>query len=279
MKKLFVLLILVSSIPALAQITTPRPSPLSTVEQKVGLTDISIEYSRPSVKGRTIFGELVQFDKMWRLGANASTKIEFSKDVTIAGQEVPAGKYALYAIPNKDKWTMVLHKNLSYWGTGGKDYQESEDQLRFDVVPSSYGVKIETMTFNFSNVNGEACDVELLWENTQVKFSIKTEVDKVVMAEIESKMKGISASTYYQAARYYLDNDKDMEQALVWIDKSLESSEKFWMLRQKSLILGKLERYKDAIAVAEKSKEMAKEAGNDDYVRMNDKSIAEWNKK
>jgi len=279
MKNILVLLAIALCVPAFAQITVPQPSPLSTVEQKVGLTDVSITYSRPSMKGRVIFGELVQYGSMWRLGANASTKIEFSDAVKIAGQDVPAGKYALYAIPGKDKWTMILHKNLTYWGTGGKDYTTDEDQLRFDVIPSKYPVAIETMTFNFANITTDGCWIELLWENTQVKFELKTEVDEVVMAEIEQKMKGVSASTYYQAARYYLDNDKDMNQALEWINKSLETNERFWMLRQKSLILSKLERYDEAIEVAKKSKELALKAENQDYVRMNDKSIAEWSKK
>jgi len=279
MKKFFSMIAVMICLPAFAQITMPRPSPLGKVSQEVGLTQIDIEYSRPGVKGRTIFGDLVQYGEMWRTGANASTKIEFSEDVTVAGNEVPAGKYALYMIPGKDKWTVVFHKNLTYWGTGGKDYKESEDQCRFEVKPSAYPVIIESMTFNVTDITNSDCYVELLWENTQVRFKVETSADKAVMAEIKEKMQGVTASTYYQSARYYLENDKDLNQALEWINKSLETTERYWIVRQKALILAKLDRYEEAIKAAERSKELATEAGNDGYVRMNDKSIAEWKKK
>lgn len=279
MKKLFSILAVMICIPAFAQISMPQPSPKGSFEQRVGLTDISMEYSRPGVKDRVIFGDLVPYGEMWRTGANASTKIEFSSDVVVEGNEVPAGKYALYMIPGKDKWTVVLHKNLSYWGTGGKDYKESEDQCRFDVKPNAYPAKVETMTFMVSDIRNESCNIEFLWENTQVKFKVETEVDKLVMAEIKEKMQGVTASTYYQSARYYLENDKDLDQALEWINKALETTERYWIVRQKALILAKLERYDEAITAAERSKALAEEAGNKGYVKMNDESIAEWKKK
>ncbi len=260
------------------QINTPQPSPLAKVEQKVGLTDCSIEYSRPSMKGRTIFGDLVPFDEMWRTGANASTKLTFSDDVKIAGKDVPAGTYALYTIPSQTEWTIILHKNLSYWGTGGTSYKAEEDLIRFKVkANNSYGVKIESLTFNFANISSEGCDIELLWENTQVKFNVKVSYDEAVMKQIEEAMT-VSSSTYFAAARYYLENDKDINQALEWIDKALVDNEKFWILRQKSLILAKMGNYSEAIVVAKRSKELALEAKNDNYVKMNDASIEEWEK-
>lgn len=280
MKKLFTLIIVALTLPALAQISVPQPSPLGSIEQKVGLTEISITYSRPSVKGRTIFGKLVPYDVMWRTGANASTKIKFSDDVTIANELVPAGEYALYTIPGEHEWTVILHKNLKYWGTGGKNYKEEEDQLRFVVqADNNHPIKVESMTFNICNISKESCQIELLWDNTRVFFNVDTEVDSRVMAEIEEKMKGVSASTYYQSARYYLENDKDLEQALEWINMALADNEKFWVLRQKSLIQAKLGKYDDAIKTAERSKELATEAGNDHYVMLNTDSIAEWSKK
>lgn len=278
MKSLFTLTLTLILGVAFGQIETPQPSPLGKVEQKVGLTDCSIEYSRPSAKDRKVFGDLVPYNTMWRTGANASTKVKFSDPVKIAGKEVPAGTYALYTIPGEENWTIVLHKNLTYWGTGGSDYSEAEDQLRFTVKANKkYPVMIETLTFNFANVSSTGCDIELLWENTQVKFAVEVTYDDKVMAQIEQAM-SISPRTYYAAARYYLENDKDINKALEWINKATETEEVFWMLRQKALILAKMENYSEAIEVAKRSKELAKEAGNDAYVKMNDESIAIWEK-
>lgn len=264
----------------LAQISVPAPSPLSTVEQQVGLTDVSVNYSRPSVKGRTIFGDLVPFGEMWRWGANASTKLKTSNDIKVNGHDVPAGTYALYAIPGETEWTIVIHSNTSYWGTGGDKYSVDEDLVRFTVKPNkSYPVSTETMTFQFSDLTNDGCNLEFLWENTQVKLQIETNVDDQVMKEIDMKMKGVSSATYYQAARYYYDNDKDLAKAYEWIKLSLVNNEKFWMVRQKALIEAKLGMYKEAIATANLSKTLAETAGNQDYVRLNEKSIEEWSKK
>ncbi|MCB0733088.1 MAG: DUF2911 domain-containing protein [Flavobacteriales bacterium] len=278
MKKFVIglMMLSVNSLMTTAQINVPQPSPLGTVTQKVGLVDISINYSRPGVKGRVIFGDLVQFGEIWRLGANASTKLNLSNDVTIEGHDVPGGEYALYAIPEQDKWTVIIHKNTTYWGVGDK-YTPEEDLVRFDVpVNANYPIKVETMTFEIADVTSDACNIVFTWENTEVKLNVKTNTDQMVMSEINQKMKGISSATYYQAARYYLENDKDMNQALEWINKSLEENDKFWVHRQKSLILAKLGRYAEAVETAETSKKLALADGNKDYVRLNDKSIEEW---
>src|SRR6056300_170166 len=232
MKNSLLVLLILCGVTVSAQIETPAPSPLSTIEQKVGLSDVSITYSRPSVKGRTIFGDLVQYGEMWRWGANASTKFTTSDDIKIEGHDVPAGTYAMYAIPGQETWTIVIHKNTSYWGTGGSKYKESEDLVRFEVkANSSYPVKVETMTFQFSNITTSGCDIEFMWENTQLSMKVETQVDAQVMKEIEMKMKGVSSATYYQAARYYYENDKDMNKAFEWINKALVDNEKFWMVR------------------------------------------------
>jgi len=279
MKNSLLALLILCGVTVSAQIETPAPSPLSTIEQKVGLSDVSITYSRPSVKGRTIFGDLVQYGEMWRWGANASTKFTTSDDIKIAGHDVPAGTYAMYAIPGQETWTIVIHKNTNYWGTGGSKYKESEDLVRFEVkANSSYPVKVETMTFQFSNITTSGCDIEFMWENTQLSMKVETQVDAQVMKEIEMKMKGVSSATYYQAARYYYENDKDMNKAFEWINKALVDNEKFWMVRLKALIQAKMGDYAGAIETAKRSKTLAEEAGNKDYVRMNDKSIAEWKK-
>lgn len=278
MKKILTALLVVVTTAAFAQISTPKPSPIGKVEQTVGLTTCSVEYSRPSKKGRTIFGDLVPYDEMWRTGANASTKISFSTGVRVHGEFVPEGTYALYTIPGKTEWTIILHKNLSYWGTGGDDYKAEEDQLRFTVNPVELKNTIETLTIEFANLTDESADLQLKWDNTEVTIPITVEFDDVVMQQIKDAMT-ISAGTYYTAARYYLDNDKDMEQALVWINKALEDGDKFWYLRQKALILAKLERYEEAIEVAKVSKTLAAESKNNNYVKMNEASIAEWSKK
>lgn len=277
MKRMLLSFLLIAPVLLSAQINIPRPSPMGKVTQTIGLTDVTISYSRPSAKDRVIFGDVVPYGEMWRTGANASTKIKFSDDVKIEGKDVPAGEYALYTIPNKDEWTIIIHKNTTYSGTGGDKYTTDEDQARFTVKPMAYPAKIETFTIHVTDLKSDEGYVELLWDNTQVRFQVKTEVDKKVMTEIDEKMKGVSASTYYQAASYYYENNKDLAQALVWVNKSLEGgNEKFWMVRTKALILAKMGNYSDAIVAAERSKALAMESKNNEYVKMNDKSIEEW---
>lgn len=275
LRNIVLLVLLTPVIQTHAQITTPKPSPHCIITQEVGFNEITINYSRPGVKGRKIFGELVPYGKIWRTGANASTKIKFKDEVFIDGHEVPAGEYTLYTIPDVNEWTIILHNVTTYWGVG-KDYKESDDQLRFKVKPITLNRKIETMTIEFSDITTNECALEIKWDSTLVKFSIKTDVDKKIMAEIDDKMQGVTQATYYQAAVYYLENDKDLNKALEWIDKALINNEQFWILRHKALILAKLGRYKEAITFAEKSKKLAAESDNDDFVKLNEKSIAEW---
>ncbi|MBO6517671.1 MAG: DUF2911 domain-containing protein [Bacteroidia bacterium] len=277
MKRVLLVVFVALSVQAFGQINVPAPSPLSTIEQKVGLTDLSITYSRPGVKGRKIFGDLVPYGELWRWGANASTKFKTSSDITIGGHDVPKGEYALYAIPGKDKWTIVIHTNTSHWGTGRSKYKQEEDLVRFEVVPNNaYHSTVETMTFGFSNITSNSCNIEFTWENTQVLIDVKANVDEQVMKEIEMKMKGVTSATYFQAARYYYDNEKDINKAYEWIKLALVDNEKFWMVRLQALIEAKMGNYKDAIKTATHSKELAETAGNKDYVRMNEKSIEEW---
>lgn len=262
-----------------AQIKTPAPSPMCEVKQTVGLSDFTIEYSRPSAKGRTIFAAdgLVPFGGLWRTGANASTKVNFSDAVMIGGQEVPAGKYALYTIPNADEWTIIFHKNLNHWGTGGKAYKETEDQVRLTVKSKKTGYTVETFTMGFDNIKTDQCDLVILWENTMVNIPIKLDVDTRVMNNIEKVMSGVSRGDYYTAARYFYDNDKDMNQALTWVKKANAMDAKFWQLRLQSEIEAKMGNYTAAIKTAEKSKAAAFSADNEDYIRINEKNIAKWN--
>ncbi|MFK7947193.1 MAG: DUF2911 domain-containing protein [Saprospiraceae bacterium] len=274
-----VILLALVTLFAEAQVKTPAASPKGKIMQTVGMTDVEIEYSRPSMRGREIFGGLVPYDKMWRTGANASTKLMISKDVSIEGNDLKKGTYAVYTIPGKDEWTVVIHKNLTHWGVGG--YKEAEDAFRFTVKPTTLEQTVETFTIGFSTIGLGTTNVDLSWENTMVSFEIDTKVDAMVQSSIEKTLSGPSMNDYYQAAAYNLMADKDLEQALEWINMAMEKggNEKFWMVRRKALIESKLGKYKDAIASAKASMELAEKAGNDDYVRMNEASIKEWKAK
>jgi len=261
-----------------AQILLPRPSPEASIKQDVGLSSVEVSYFRPSMKDRAIFGELVPYGTMWRTGANRSTSLTFGEDMMVDGKEVPAGAYALYSIPGKASWTLILYKKSDCWGVC-EDYKESEEQLRWTVKPQKYPMTAETMTVNFANVGFDSADFQLIWENTMVGFNIKTTTKDQVQKSIDKAMAGTSPDDYYKAAVYYLEQDKDLDQALIWMDKALEKKEKFWMVRRKALILEKLNKYPEAIKTAERSIELAKEAENEDYVRMNEKSIEEWKTK
>jgi hypothetical protein len=283
MKKLFYLTALFAAFfsAANAQIKTPSPSPVCKFTQEAGLLKIDVDYSRPSAKGRKVFGDLVPFGEMWRTGANASTKVTFSEDVKVAGAPVPKGTYALYTIPGEKEWQVIFYKNTSFWGTPEpKDYKEEDVQAKVKVASMPVRDLVETFTLNVNNLRNSSADLEISWEYTKVIVPITFDTDTKVLKAIETTMAGPAANDYNAAARYYYEEKKDMAQALVWVDKALEKGgDKFWILRLKANILAELGRYKDAIAVAEKSTELAKKEGNEDYPRMNEKSIMEWSKK
>jgi hypothetical protein len=271
----FVLLI-AASFTMNAQVKTPAPSPAAKIMQTVGMTEIEVAYSRPSMRDREIFGGLVPFGKMWRTGANASTKVTVSTDVVIEGNELKKGTYALYAIPGKEEWTIVFHKNLTHWGVG--KYDEKEDAFRFKVKPTSLTDAVETFTIGMSNLALGTATMDMMWADTKVSFSIDTKVDALVEASIKKILSGPSMNDYYSAAAYNLMAKKDLEQAYDWINMAMEKggNEKFWMVRRKALIEAELGKYKDAIKSAELSLELATKAGNEGYIRMNRESISEW---
>lgn len=266
---------------AKAQIELPAPSPLAKFSQKVGLTDVEIEYSRPSMKGRTIYGDLVPYDKLWRTGANMATKVSFSDDVKIDGKELAAGTYALFTIPGKEEWTVIFNKNYNQGGTG--NYKESEDALRITAKAYNMDANVETFMIVIDEVKPDGATIGLLWADTYVGIPLSVSIDERIMASIDRAM-SISPGTYNQAALYYHQSGKDLNQALEWINKAIEMHEAngrnvFWIYRQKSLIEADMKKYSDAVKTAEASLAKAKEAGNDDYVKMNTESIAEWSKK
>lgn len=260
-----------------AQIQTPQPSPFQKIEQKVGLTDVTLEYSRPSMKGRTIFGNLVPFDKMWRTGANSNTKITFSEDVEIGGKTVKAGSYAVYTKPGTSNWDVYFYSDTNNWGTPEK-WDDSKVAAQVSVQAYPMPMDIETFTMSFDELKNDSAMLGILWEKTYVGVPIKFGTDKTVSESIQRVMNGPSASDYYSAAVYYLEAGKDINQAKTWIDKAIDMNKEpaYWQLRQKSLIYAKAGDKKGAIEAANKSLELAKAAGNDDYVALNQKSLKEW---
>lgn len=277
MKKLLSILLLTASGAFVqAQVETPQPSPLAKLEQRVGLTDFTITYSRPSVKGRKIFGDLVPFDKMWRTGANYVPVFKFSDAVKINGENVPAGEYAFFTIPGAAEWTLILNKVAKQGGTG--NYKQEDDQIRWKVKSENYPVSVETFTFNFANVLDGKVTVELLWDKTRVPFDIEVSFDEKVMKQIDELIASPSARSLYQAARYYHENGKDLKKALEWINQSIAKEERYWVVTAKAKIQADLKDYKGAVATANRAIELAKTAENDDYVKMNNDNIAMWSK-
>jgi hypothetical protein len=256
------------------QIQMPQASPSAKIIQKVGLTDVTVDYSRPSTKGRKIFGELVPYCEVWRTGANAATVFSFSTDVTIGGQSVPAGSYALYSIPGKNDWTIILSKNTKLWGAIG--YNPAEDQLRFSVEPSKTSKKYETFEIAFNNFTDNSAVVSMKWEYARVDFKIETDVDPIVMADIQKLVidtQTTDPGLLFQAASYYFSNSKDLNQAYQWVKTSTDKDPKYWTVHLRARIEVALGMKTDALQSATKSKTMAVEAKNPDYVALNERLI------
>lgn len=263
-----------------AQVKTPSASPFCKIDQSVGLTDVTIEYSRPSVKDRTIFAAdgLVPFGKLWRTGANAVTKFTFSKDVMIQGNELAAGSYAFLTTPGKDMWKVHF---FPYEKGSWSSYKEATPAAEFMTKPAYMpeGIVVESFMIMLNQLKNDGAVVELLWDNVNIMFDVKVDTDTEVMSSIDKVMAGPSAGDYYSAASYYFDEKKDMNKALTWIQKATNVAEpKFWQVRKEALILAEMGKTKEAITAAKKSLELAQKAENADYVRMNEKSIAEWSK-
>ena len=256
------------------QLKVPAPSPLQTVKQNFALGDVTIEYSRPSVKGRVIFGDVVPFGKIWRTGANATTKITFSDDVKLEGNDVKAGTYGLYTVPNKDSWDIMLYKDLTLGGDVA-EYKQENEVLRFKVKPTVLNGKVETLTINLGDITSNTANIELLWENTLVDIKLVTDIDAKVMKSIETAV-GKDNRPYFQAASYYFDNNKDLKQASIWVDKALEQNPKaFYMMLLKAKIAYKQGDKVNGKASAEKTIVLATEAKNDDYIAMAKKLMAD----
>ncbi len=284
MKKIIlVALVIASTLGLKAQVKTPQASPLAKVEQIVGLTTVKIEYSRPSAKGRTVFGDLVPYGSNWRTGANANSIVSFSENVKIEGKDLAKGSYALYTTPKADSWDIIFYKTTDNWGLP-EEWNEADVVLKVTVKTETTNRHVESFTIEMNSISNDGALLELQWEKTIVPVKIEVPTKEVAISSIEKTLAGPKASDYFSAAQYFYQSNGDLSKALEWVSKSIELTEKgkdtpFWYLRLKSLIQAKLNDKKGAIETAKLSLEGAKKAGNNDYIKMNNDSINEWSKK
>ena len=278
MRKLKYILMLSYAL-SMAQIQTPQPSPFAEIEQVVGLTQVSLEYSRPSMRGRTIIGGLVPFGELWRTGANKNSTIQFSDEVKLGGKSVPKGKYAIFIRPGESMWEVFFYNKSDNWGLP-KNWDLESIIAVIEVPTKELQNPIESFTISIDDINNNGASISIKWEKTQVKIPLEVPTDQKTMASIESTLKASpKAGDYYSAALYYKDSGKDLKVAKQWIEKSLSMEEgKYYMYRQQSLILAGLNEKDAAIEAAKTSLKLAEQEGNKDYIRLNTKSIEEWSK-
>ena len=272
-KTLLVLLTLATYSFSLAQgLKVPSTSTTQNIKQEFGLGSIELSYSRPSMKGRSIFGDLVPYGAIWRTGANGATTITFSEDVIIGGTKVAAGKYGLLTIPGGYEWTIIITKQLGV--TSPAAYKQDMDVVRLTATANSLPFSIETFMISFDKVKNNSIEMMLIWDQTAVSFSIKQDVDTKIMGQIDNLMNADNRP-YFNAAMYYMDNGKDLTKASLWFDKAIElTPNAFWMWHQKAKCLALQGKKADAKAAALKSIDLAKAAQNSDYVALNEKLIA-----
>ena len=265
---------------AQAQLSLPEPSPSTTVKQKVGFTDLTITYARPSVKDRKIFGGLVPFNKLWRTGASDATILTISAPVILEGKPLPAGSYSLFTIPNLTEWTIVINKHVGGHGLDG--YDEKNDVMRFTVKVDSSTRFYESFTIEVQDLVRNQANIYLNWANTTVHFPVISNADERITAEIMDRInvkKEDKPSLYYQAALYYFDQGKDTNQALNWIAKAVAQKPAFNYLHLQAKLLARVGNYKGAIQAARLSADAAQKEKFQDYVTLNNQLIAEWEKK
>lgn len=277
MKRFFAVILIALGWTAQAQIQTPQPSAAASVSTVVGLTEIKINYSRPSMKGRKIFGEgssfLTPYGQIWRTGANAGTVISFSDDVTVEGNKVAKGEYLIFSWPGASEWTVSLYSDLSLGGnTGG--YDKSKEVANFKVKPAKTSETVETFTIGISDIaaDNKSANVQIAWENTQVKFKVGVEYDEKVMKAIAENTK-VKASNLIAAANYYFETKRDVKQAIEWMEKGIAEGNPnaFWNIHRLAQMKKEAGDKAGAKAAAEKSLELAKKADGDfGYIKLNE---------
>ncbi len=253
-------------------IKTPAPSPPQFIRQDLGLSNIELSYSRPGVKDRTIFGDLVPYGKVWRTGANQATTLTFGDDVIIGDTKITAGKYGLLTIPGAEEWTIIITRQVDV--TNPAAYKQDQDVVRVKVKPQDLPFSIETFTIIFGNVTSNSCRLDLCWDKTVVSLPIRTEIDTRIMGQIDNAL-ARDNRPYFAAAVYYLDNGKDLNKALEWFDKAIaQDPASFNAVYQKARCQARMGKKQDAIATAKRSIELSKQANNADFVALNEKLIA-----
>ena len=280
MKKILIaLVVIITQFTLEAQVKTPQASPKSVINQVVGLTDVEVVYSRPSAKGRAVFGNLVPFGQLWRTGANENTTVSFSDDVIIDGKTLKKGKYALYTIPSITSWEVIFYTTTDNWGNPA-EFKEANVALRTTVKEEALQKAVDTFTIGFSALTNNSANLEISWENSYAAIKFEVPTQKIAIASIEKVLAGPSAADYFGSAQYFLQSNGDITKARTYIDKALELSadKPFYYLRLKSLIQAKQGDKKGATETAKLSLAASEVAGNQDYVKMNKDSISEWSK-
>ncbi len=260
-----------------AKLEFPQSSPAASFKQRIGLTDLEVEYSRPSMKGRKIFGGLVPYGEVWRTGANTATKVTFSGDVKVEGTAVPAGSYALYTIPGENEWTVILSKVVGEWGS--YKYDEKNDQLRAKVKPTTLKDAVETMSISAEDVRDGTAQLAISWDKTRASVKIDTDLVAVMAPKIKAAMEGTGEKKpYFQAAMFYYENGLDLKQALAWMDEAVKAQpDAVWIVYRKGLVQAKAGDKKGALASAQQALELAKKAGGSagaEYTRLSEALIA-----
>ena len=263
-----------------AQIQHPKASPFATVRQDIGLTTVSVEYSRPAARGRELFGGLVPYGRIWRVGANESTKITVNTEVDILGNKLSAGTYALYAFPEEGSWQVVFHKNTTHWGDGRTDYDPSEDAFRVKIQPQTRQIWRENFLISFDSITHNGAIMEWKWGYTVVHLPIGVNTRENMMAAIENSIEtNPTAQTYYEAARYLQEEGIEYTTALQYLEKAIAlGGDTYYFYRVMSMVQAGLEDYKGAVKSARRSLTLAKAEGKDEFVRMNQKNITKWEK-
>jgi hypothetical protein len=276
MKQTLLFAALFSSALVVAQ-DLPQPSPPGEVEQVVGLTKVEVEYSRPSAKGRKVFGELVPFDKVWRTGANMNTTIEVESDIQVEGSTLPAGKYSIFTTPGKEMWVVHFNKNVELWGEG--DRKPEEDVLTVKVKPGTCDFT-ETFTITIGELADDNATLELRWENTKVPVKISADATRQALRNIEKAVNDPTADfrVFHNSARFLVDRKLDPAAALKYAQISVDKEMKFWNMHTLALAQAQNGKYATAIETAQKSMEMAQKVNYEAYVTMNKQKIEEWSK-
>lgn len=254
-----------------AQLNIPAPSPQQTIHQAFGLGAIDLSYSRPGVKGRKIFGDLVPYGTVWRTGANGPTTITFTDTVSVGGVKITPAKYGLLAIPGKNQWIIIITRQLDF--EGGGNYDQSADVVRFKTNPIQLSKKIENFTMQFENISNSKCELWMTWDETRVIVPVTTNVDNRIMAEIDNAIKG-DKPPYFAAASYYFEEHHDLHKAKEWAQKAtIDNPKAYYMFYLLARIESKLGEKAEAIATAKKSIALAEEAQRSDYKALNEKLI------